>query len=135
MLLDAIASYLQTSGIGTVGVDIFKAQLPDSPDAAVGVFDYAGRASDKAFGTTILIHNPSIQIQVRGSREGSANAVPNALSKAAAISTLLDGAGPLTISGVIYYYIEAMQPPFSMPFDENRRPIIVQNFWVRKQPE
>lgn len=134
MLLDAIAAHLATNGHGTVGTDIFKSQLPDSPDAAIGIFEYPGRPSDKAFGTTVLIENPRFQILVRSAREGVvANAYLTARTKAEAIYTLLDGAGNLTLSGIVYLYIEALQPPFHLEFDANRRAVIACNYEANKR--
>lgn len=133
MLLDAIAAHLQTSGIGTVGTDIFKTQLPDSPDFCIGVFEYAGRPSDKAFGTTVLIENARFQILVRSSRQGVTNAYTTARNKAESIYTLLDGAGPITLSGTVYLYIEALQPPFFLQMDDNDRSLVVTNFEARKR--
>lgn len=46
MLLNDIARYLQDSGVGTVGTDIFKSYLPDSPKSCVAVIDTGGPEQD-----------------------------------------------------------------------------------------
>lgn len=132
MLLDAVGAHLAANAIGAVGTSIFLSQLPDSPDAAVGVFEYPGRPSDKTFGTTIVCENARFQILVRSAREGTANAYSTARTKAENIRNLLDGAGNLTLSGTVYLYIEALQPPFFLEKDANGRNIIACNFEARK---
>lgn len=133
MLLDAIASHLQANAIGTVGTDLFKSFLPDSPDAAVAIFEYTGRASDKAFGNpNVLVENARFQILVRSARDNVANAYATARTKAQTICTLLDGVGNLTLSGVVYLYIEALQPPFFLQRDDNTRSLIACNYEAQK---
>lgn len=133
MLLDAIAAHLAANAIGTVGTDIFKVQLPDSPDFAIGVFSYPGVPSTNAFGTTVLIENARLQIMVRSARPGVANAFTTADSKAHAIYVLLNGAGGLTLSSKAYYYIEALGPPTPQGTDDNQRHLITCNYSVNKE--
>jgi Bacteriophage minor capsid protein len=133
VLLDAIAAHLEANGHGTVGTSIYKSQFSDETDAAVCVFEYPGRQSDKAFGTTIICENARFQILVRSGREGVINAYSTARTKAEAIYTLLDGAGNLTLSGINYLYIEALQPPFALEKDANGRWMIVCNYEARKR--
>jgi hypothetical protein len=133
VILDAVASHLQANGIGVVGTNIFKGFLPDSPDFAISLHEYPGRPADKTFGTTILIENARFQIIVRSNRESNgANAYSDARTKAEAIQTLLDGAGTLTLTGVVYYYIQSLQPPFMLQRDENERVIIATNYEANK---
>jgi hypothetical protein len=133
VLLDAIAAHLQANGIGIVGTNIFKGFIPDSPDFAIGLHEYPGRPADKAFGTTILIENARFQIIVRSDRENAvANAYTLARAKAETIQTLLDGVGNVTLTGVVYYYIQSLQPPFMLQRDENQRAIIATNYEANK---
>lgn len=50
MLLDELASYMQTNGIGTLGTDLFAGQLPESPDACVALYEYGGLAPEHSIG-------------------------------------------------------------------------------------
>ena len=133
MLLDAVGAHLAANGIGVVGTSIFLSQIPDSPDFAIGIFEYPGLPSTKAFGTTVLIENARFQVMVRSSRPGVANAYVTARNKAEAIYVLLDGAGKLTLSGKAYYYIEALGPPSPLTEDENKRQLITCNYSANKQ--
>lgn len=133
MLLDAIAAHLIANGIGS-SANIFKSFMPDSPDFAICIYEYAGRPSDKAFGTTIVMENCRFQVVVRSDRMNAvANAHTAARNKAEAIKNLLDGAGKQTLSGIVYYYIEALSSsPSSVEIDENQRQIIRWNYEAQK---
>jgi len=133
VLLDALAAHIAANGHGVVGTDLFKSQIPDSPDFAIGLFEYPGLPSTKAFGTTVLIENARFQVMVRSSRPGTANAYVTARNKAEAIYVLLDGAGKLTLSGKVYYYIEALGPPSPLGEDDNKRQLITCNYAVNKE--
>ena len=134
MILDAIAAHLAAAGLGlTEGTNLFKSILPDSPDACVAIFETPGRASTKAFGTTIQFENARFQILARSSRESLVSgAYSTARSLADSIYVKLDGAGNLTLSGIKYLYIEALQTPFQLERDENHRAIICCNYETQK---
>lgn len=135
MILDEIAAYLSVNAVGTVGTDIFKSLMPEDPDFAIGIFEYAGRPSDKSFGTTIQIENARFQVLVRSDRESTtAGAYSAARSKARDVHLLLDGKGALALSGVDYLFIEALHPPFFLQRDENERVLIACNYEARKRP-
>ena len=60
-LIDDVAAYLQAQSVGTVGTDIFKGTLPDSPDNCVAVYETGGPAPQKY----LPINKPTFQILVR----------------------------------------------------------------------
>ena len=133
MLLDALAAHFIANSIGT-SANIFKSFLPNSPDFAICIYEYAGRPSDKAFGTTIVMENARFQVVVRSDPMNVvANAHTTARNKAEAIKDLLDGAGKQTLSGIVYHYIEAMSSsPSSIEIDDNQRQIIRWNYEAQK---
>lgn len=61
-LIDDIAQYLQTAGIGTVGTNIFKSFMPDTVDTGLAVLDTGGVMPDPDLPTK----KPTIQIFIRG---------------------------------------------------------------------
>lgn len=65
MIEKVLANYLESQGIGTVGVDIFAERLPESPDKAIAVVRYSGRAPVMILSGNIVIEQPSIQVLVR----------------------------------------------------------------------
>lgn len=60
-LINDIASYLQTAGIGTLGTNLFASYMPDSVDTAVCVLDTGGVMPDPDIPTK----SPTIQIFIR----------------------------------------------------------------------
>lgn len=42
--IDTVATYLQAAGIGTLGTNLFKGHMPDSPQDAIALFDTGGVA-------------------------------------------------------------------------------------------
>jgi hypothetical protein len=60
-LINDIATYLQTAGVGTVGTDIFCAYMPDTVDTGVVVLDTGGVMPDPDLPTK----RPTLQIFIR----------------------------------------------------------------------
>lgn len=55
MLLNDIANYLQLNGIGTNGVTLFQNDLPEVPDNAVAIYEYAGKKVSSHITGNLLI--------------------------------------------------------------------------------
>src|SRR6185295_4649300 len=93
MLLDDIADYLSSGGIGTVGGssgNIFKGIMPDSPDTVVGIFETGGFMAAHTMNPNpgqAVCEQPSIQVMCRA---GQYDYVV-ARTKAHSIYKLLDG--------------------------------------------
>ena len=125
-LLDDIGAYLASNGIGTVGTDIFLGRgLTATPDAQVGLQRSGGFGSIHAMrgvpGQPIA-NQPRIQIVCR------ALTYPLAEAKANAVNDLLDGLRNTTINTTFYHFINSVQEPFLLQYDDNNRPVFVQNF-------
>jgi len=133
IMLAEIAAMLQTGGIGTLGATtgwtIRVAEIPDTPNTCVSLYEYAGLPSDLTLDGTRDV-TPGLQVRVRGERNGYITA----RGKAEAVSVLLDGVGNTTIGTHVYKYIFATQQPSFLGLDENQRPQWVQNFRVCKEP-
>ena len=65
MIEKVLADYLESQGLGTVGTDIFIERLPESPDRAIAVLRYSGRAPITVLSSRIVIEQPSVQVLVR----------------------------------------------------------------------
>jgi hypothetical protein len=136
MLLDAISTYLAAAGIGlTEGTNLFKSDMPDTPDLSVAIYEWGGQHNEKVFipgpGTAIL-ERPSFQILVRGNRANVVSGVyAAARALAEAIYLKLDGYKG-TLSGVEYKWIECAGNPYSIKTDENQRPHIGADYDVVK---
>jgi hypothetical protein len=127
IMLAEIAAYLVTNGIGTIGTDIFVAEVPDTPNLCVMLFEYAGSPSDHTLDST-RVTNPGLQVRVRGER----NQYIAGREKCESVAALLDGLCNTTIGTHFYYSIFAAQEPSFLGLAENNRPEWVQNFRVSR---
>ena len=122
MLLDDIADYLESQGIGTVGVDLFKGDTPEIPDNCVTIERYAGQSPGM-----LGYEKPGLQVRVRNKiRE-------NAEIKIKSIETLLHCLCNTTLSGTRYLSIFAQQSPTPLGRDESNRFDLVQNYIITKE--
>lgn len=123
VLLDDIALYLQQQGVGTVGADIFKGQMPVAPDNCIALFEYAGEPPDLHWPGEY----PSLQAMVRNKSYAAGR------EKIEQIKDALHGLSETVINGHRYLLIQALQSPFFMQRDENNRAIFVCNFKIIKE--
>lgn len=118
MLLDELAAYLETQALGTVGTDLFKGLLPDTPDACVALFETPGGPP----GLTDSIDLRSFQVRTR------AAGYSDARQKCEDIFALLHGLHEQTLSGARYVLVAAKQAPFSLGRDDRQRHEFAANF-------
>lgn len=128
MLLDELAAYMQTNGIGTPGTDLFEGTLPDSPDAAVTLYEYGGLAPTHTIGGgAAKFERPRVQVLARATTYSAAR------SKIEAVYKLLDQLAGVTLSSVRYLRVEAVSSPLFLERDANNRVKMVCNFQVHKE--
>lgn len=123
MLLDDIANYLQTQGIGTVGTDIFRGLMPDQPDNCIALFEYAGSPPDLHWNGEY----PGLQVRVRNKSYSAGRA------KIGAVVDVLHGLTEQVLGTTRYLLIRANQSPESLGRDNNGRNEWVVNFAVIKE--
>src|SRR5687768_15382891 len=120
MLLDDIADYLTSqggSGVGTVYAGGFP---PTALDNAVAVYEYPGMASVHHMNSEpgqAIVERPRVQVVARGASE----AYQSARTRAHNVFVLLDGLRDRTINGTRYLWVAAIQPPFLLDADDNKR--------------
>lgn len=96
MIIDDIANHIVDQGVGlTLGTDLFKGFLPDSPDDCVAIFDTGGIEPDRDIPTG----DPTFQIIVRSTDYETADTLINS------IVDLLHQKRNSTIGTTYYYYI------------------------------
>lgn len=125
MLLNDIANYLQLNGIGTNGVTLFQNDLPEVPDNAVAIYEYAGEESIKSHNGE-FIDIPYLMVMVRGATYDVAEA------KMSAIRTVLDGLANTVLSGTMYLNCFSLRPPVSLGMDDLLRTVLTQNYKIMK---
>jgi hypothetical protein len=129
-LLDELASYLASRGVGVVGADLFKGGLPDAPtlplpDPVVGLVEYASGPPLRVHGPTgavaTLAEQPRVQVLVRSASYATARL------RAQAVVAALDWLGPMTLTassggGTRYAQVEVLQrPPVPLDVDATGR--------------
>ena len=133
MILDDIAEYLETNSTRlTVGVNLTKSFMPESPDTVTTVYETGGTGPLNAFSTgggTRFYEQPSIMIQSRSKDYQTVRLVMED------VFTILDGVnntGFPTTTGTHYGSIDAVQSPFLVNRDGNNRFVMSVNFDVLK---
>jgi len=123
MLVEDIGNYLQTSGVGTIGTDIFLGQLPVTPDNVIVLFEYAGEPPD----LHSSLEYPGLQVLVRNESYAAGR------QKIEQVRSVLHGLTEAMINGRRYLLVQAKQSPESLARDENGRAVFVCNFRVMKE--
>src|SRR5438309_2178295 len=74
MLLDEVGTYLQAQGVGTLGTNMFKGDLPPDVDTVIAIIETGGFAPADQMGSQTLpgYERPSIQILCRAPTYGTA---------------------------------------------------------------
>ena len=130
MLLDDIADYLSTQGVGTVATDLFKSIMPDAPDDCIALFESGGHDPLHTMGAQAgqaVLERPTLQVLCRSSRYDSARAL------ALQVDQVLNGARDLTINGISYQWIVARHPPIQLGRDANNRHEISCNYDIARE--
>lgn len=123
MLLEDIGQYLQSQGIGTLGVDIFLGILPSESDNCIALFEYAGSPPDLHWNGEY----PGLQVMVRNAD------YPAGRVKIEQVKNTLHGLYEQVLNGTRYLLIKAKQSPECLGLDDNQRYEFVINFDVIKE--
>ena len=121
-----IATVIANLGMGTLASDLFVNRMPETPDACTTVYEYGGKPTDFAMGSSVAVEHASLQVAVRNT---SAQAGYEAIY---AMYKRLDGHMGGVVNGTMYFLMTAMQPPFKLEEDDRQRVKFVFNLMVRK---
>ncbi len=123
--MDDLQAYLVAQGIAT---PIQKGSIAESPDTVLAMRETGGYPSQHRMGAgQAIIEEPTVQIVAR------AMAYDTAETLIRSIKTLFDGLRNQTINGVQYHWVTALQPPFLLERDANRRFVLAFNVHVKRQ--
>ena len=129
-LLDDVGAYLEAQSIGHVGVDIFTAKMPHSPDKCIALYELPGFGPDPI--TTL--ERPGIKIRIRDVDTDAGIAA--AIAKGYAVKKLLHRKVALSLgSSVLYHRIDATGNPGWVGQDAKGRSLIDINFIMCKEEE
>lgn len=121
-----LAERLVAQGVGTLNGTIFRGLLPDAPDTALAVTEYAGEPPRlKAPGSLALDERPRAQIVARAPSYQAAEALARAAYEAVQCAFEVLG-------GSLYARIDALQTPFFFKQDERGRVYIAFNVTIRR---
>lgn len=127
-VLDEVAIFLQTAGVGTIGTDLFKGSRPDEPDDCVTIYEYPGNASEYVQNKPTP-NQESVQLQIVG--RGKQYEVVRAKVKIAWDAMQLVQA---TLSGVKYRRLHPNASLGLIGRDNNDRVLIGFNATAEKEP-
>ena len=119
-----LADWLIAQGRGTaIGTDVFVNFMPDTPDAALVLFDTGGPPASRAFGNRVVaVRHLGVQVLVRRAKGRDAEA------EASVIWALLDGWTGTGINGVTYLLATCRESaPFLLDRDSRNRTTFVFN--------
>ncbi len=129
MLLDDVLTILAEAGIATVGENLFKAEMPDSPDTAIAVREYGGLAPAYVFGG---LHpseeRPRVQVECRALDYDVARA------RIERCARTLGAVRERVVNGTHYHRISPLGPPVPLGEDRGGRARIVVNVEACKAP-
>lgn len=128
--LSEIADHLATSGLGTVGDDLFYGTMPSTPDACGVVYEYQGAPSELGFGVPgVQFEAPAVQVVFRGVPDDYDGPRGQAELAYRALATVQATA----LGGTNYLLITPQQAPFLLARDDARRVLIACNYVAEKR--
>lgn len=141
MLLDDVALYIQTNGLGTATtsaggtVNVFRGRMNDTPNVAIGLFEYGGLDHIHTMSTgpgREVFERPRLQITVRGAPFD----YDGPRARMNAITDIFDGLANTTLTSTSAWYgiFDAIQGPFVLQRDPNERVTFAVNYQLMKSP-
>lgn len=128
VMLEDIATHLQTQGVGTIGTNIFLSFMPDSPDVVVSLYEgpTAGE-DDEGFGVgSTIVEKSVLHVRVRC----SPNDYPSGRDKAQAVKNALNLLVDTTVSATLYHRVLKYSGPYLLDKDSQDRQILATNYDV-----
>lgn len=130
LLIDELAAFAVTNGVGTLGTDLFRFALTASPDEQMALVPYSGLESEQAFGSDSLKWEfPRVQFVSRGPVGDERTAALN-------IDVAYKAFGKIaaeTLSGTFYHSVTVIRPPFRLGMDDSGRPLYAMNLQIEKE--
>lgn len=129
-LLEELGTYVAANTSLVLGTDLFLSQLPDTPDTSVVITESSGAAPVDVLGGQDLpaYERPRVQVVCRAASYTVARDLADDVYRA-----LIKIAGD-TLSGTHFIRVEAVQSPFPLSRDEDRRVLFVCNYQVMRIP-
>ncbi len=123
-MLDDIRARLIATSVGTTA-NIFIGEMPDTPDACICLYEYAGSPPDLTHDGQ-EIEKPGLQVKVRNVSWLTGR------EKMESVLTTLNKTANTTLTATRYLFIRANQSPQCLGRDASRRWEWVVNFSIQK---
>lgn len=120
-MLDDLANYCASNGLGTIGVNIFELYLPDQANNAIMIKETGGPILDPS-SKYLPFKTPTFQVITRNSSETVG------IAQALVVRNLFHRLVNTTIGSTYFYYILMVQEPQGIGMDNNGRYEWSQNF-------
>ena len=129
-LIDELAAFGASNGVGTLGTDFFKFALIEEPDEQMALVPYSGLESEQAFGSDSLKWEfPRVQFISRGPIGDERTAAENCQTAYLAYGKI----SAETLSSTFYHSVTIIRPPFRVGMDDSRRPLYAFNMQIEKE--
>lgn len=129
MVLDQIATYLQTAGCGTVGTTIFYPEMPATPDDCLQLVTFPSGPQEMVLGSRVVKCEVMRLQVIRRSVNFDTGWTAIKACEAALILVV-----NTTLSTVRYLAISSGREPSPIGRDENQRWLFTADFDVMKEP-
>lgn len=132
MVLEDLGVYLEGLALVTVGTNLILGHLPASPIVCCALLEYGGdpplrnQSEGAARSGAQSGERPRIQLLCRSESYVAGRSLIQSIWEA------LDGVVNQTINGTSYVRVAALQSPFFLEFDDNKRYLFAVNFTVTK---
>lgn len=126
MLLDDLSAYLQPQ----FSYPVQKGSWQEIPDIIIALRETGGFPSQHVNGVgpgQAIIDEPTVQVVTR------AKDYQTAMNTCRSVYVLLDGLRNVTLNGLLYHFIRALQPPFFLMRDESNRFLMAFNVHVQRR--
>lgn len=120
MILESLATRLEAQGVATRAVNLYLGILPETPDAVIGIFEYAGSPPVEVFDDSgASLDVPSVQVMVRAGR----NDYVAGRNKMVAVRNALVDIANETIDGLRILRVAQLSSINALGMDKNDRPV------------
>jgi hypothetical protein len=131
VILQDLATLLQSASVATMGTDLFAGRMPPHPDRVLSLYEYAGFAPLETLGAAgMALDRPSVQMIARGGRGN----YPEAHALLIAARDVLIGVVDTSTNGGRLLRVRAAGSITTLGEDDNERPRLSLSLDVVAEP-
>lgn len=128
MIVEELASHLVTKGLAVLGTDTWLHVIPDDPDEAMSIIEYAGEEPEYIQeNPSVDLENPRVQIAVRSQQPEVARL------RAERVYQSLMAIRNEVLDGTRILWCQPIDTPALLGRDESGRFLVTTNFRVLKE--